>query len=431
MVRERAVVRHRNGQRHYLARFRPFILAAAEAAMGAAANSAMSRYRSSSGPASLRVVGRKRRSKVTTGFKGRRFKRPKKRLYKPSGVSRFGCHRIVEKSVELSRADVVYVGHSFGSQDLLGVVWGSIVRKLFMKAGLQVTSMHQRLQGEANITFVTSPGMVRLIWRVDGSTNTNADYAIAADSTYNDIVDQLIIWLEATYNSSGHNGVVFQSISYYANTTAPVQLEMPAALIHLSGAFVNVGYTSKMTVQNQTGARGVGTDESSALDVANNPLSGKLYHGNGNTLCPSFANNTAAVTPGIAAIDSGLIDFNITNFSTEMTYTYHRPPSAAAFVNCRNAKNVSVNPGEMRTSFIKWQKKMSFNKFMTGMYPYLAQAANAPRRISLGKFAALGLDKRCRTVGDPNIQLAVELQCRYHAVFSEVRPSLVQDLRVV
>jgi hypothetical protein len=351
------------------------------------------------------------------------------RFYKLNRASTLGSIHELEHSTTVNNAQAAYVGMSYGLDEILTAMCRAMIRQLFIKAGHSIPNMNAKVQGPTS-TWLSSPGRITLHYSTAGTAVQIQPFVVSADDTYNDVAAQLIIWFENTFDPAGL-AYTFQSIEWFNQLGGGVTDNLAAnATLQLSGSFIDITFSGKMHVQNQTLAAGVG-DESNSLDVAANPLIGKVYFGRGNELRTSRVLSSSTVVSGLADANHGLITFNQTGMVGDMGFAYNRPPGASGFMSVKNCKPLSLAPGQIKTFYTSFKKHISFNQMMSLIDPYLSKLDGLPVRTGFGGFVAVGLHKKCKISGDPNNNLGVEINAKYTCVFSERRPSLARDVQIV
>ena len=194
-------------------------------------------------------------------------------------------------------------------------------------------------------------------------------------------------------------------------------------------------------MQNRTLAGGAGTtDQSSMLDIANNPLDGRLYSGLGNGAIPKFADNSASLVESFFGDrESGIIaavpDTALGNWTQEMYDNYRRPPSSGSFQGVKKTCKISLKPGEIRTSFVNYRKNMSVNEYFQrnqqALYQYTRGGTAAPMHF-MGNFRFYGFEKRCNTtVDEPDISVGYEMNTHITCAIYERPVFTIFDTRVI
>lgn len=381
-----------------------------------------------------------------TGTRGKNFK-PDFKLYKPKKFSRIGFvksteHR-VEKTSNGTNKRAVYVGHGPAVGKILEAFCGAIVVKSFRKQGHKVLSMMDKIQGNLPAGHGATVGTWYLCYKSAGQVQIRVSDTIATDMTYQDVVTQLydqivsIDWGGATLPNPQIN-----EFYLYLGVGASSAVNNRVGVVHLHGAQISYEFWSSFKMQNRTPADG-GTNTDSMLDIANNPLTGKAYYGNGNGTRPTFTNNTAASASAateqrmVAGSSNGLIWWNIDDatagvITSEMDALYKRPPRAAGFAYVKKAVNVTLKPGEIRTSYLKTSKTEFIGKFLRRLSPFMDGTTATSDQCFIGQFCLFGWQKECETPSETSlITLGIEMNQCYKCAIKEKRPNLLHEHQVL
>lgn len=380
------------------------------------------------------------RNRLFTGSLGGNF-RKKFNLYKAPKYNRFGFVRRTEAKFEKTSDGTVkravYVGHGMAMEQALAMVVGAIVIKSFRKIGHKVLTLQEKIQGETNTTYTTPIGSWTLSYQDSGDVIGTLSGTIATDTRYVDVVSNVVNALVAKdFSGTAHyNLELLQFWLVRDDSTAPVR----DGVVQLQGAYIDFDWWSSMTMQNRTPADG-GTSTDNALDIANNPLIGKAYYGFGNGTNLAFSNNTTSVASDqrlLASVTTGFIFWDIDNatpgaITGEMDKLYKRPPGPHAFSRVKNCVNVSLNPGEIRNSFLRQKKKMSLLHFLSKLKPYLDGTLSNQNHTYLGKFALFGWQKKCDVSTESSlVTVGCEINQAYKCFIKEKRPVLIPQHQVL
>ena len=374
-------------------------------------------------PQERRVVRRPMRG----NFRGN-FKKPRK--FKPGSFSKYGVIRTVESGAVLSGPDCVYVGHTFGVYSLWQTTLSAIIRRLFEKAGISIKTMLDKVQGDSGGTYTTSPGDVQITHQnFNGGALQVLTYPIPADSTFEEVMQGLQTLLYSAISATD-TSFQFSMIRWHPSKDATEGYTMNAQ-IDLSMAKVHFGCYSSLTLQNRTSSSSAaGQDETSALDVANNPVQGKSYAGGGNGATLRGFNNSLNVAVPIGDPTNGVISPSLGALTPEQFLIYKRPASANAFNFVKKTGSVRLGPGALKKDHLKFDQSMLINTLLRRIKPMLdvsqAAALITPIRSGISSFNMFGFEKMCNTrTLEPDIDIGYEINQTYRARITEGKRGLM------
>jgi len=127
--------------------------------------------------------------------------------------------------------------------------------------------------------------------------------------------------------------------------------------------------------QNRTLAATGTADESSMLDVANNPLEGKIYRGTGTVISMKHQQNTAGgnanfynrVADGVGVLASA---------SQNMPGLMTKCPPYHALQHMKSSKNVRLGPGMIKSEYVSWKGSFTFRSFIKFFYEWLRSGSS-------------------------------------------------------
>lgn len=391
---------------------------------------------------SMPKVVRERLMRQFTGYRGKRFKKSFK-LYKPKKFSRFGFVKTTEHRDEITsngtNKRAVYCGHAPAVSKILESFCGAIVIKSFRKQGHKVVSLLDKIQGNLPGTHAATVGSWYLSYKDGGGVLSRISGTAGTDSSYQDVVTQLfngIIGID--WGGAAFSNPQLMEFYWFNAVDAASVVNNRSGVVNLTGAEVSYEFWSSMKMQNRTPADG-GTNTDSMLDIANNPLVGKAYYGNGNGTHTTYSNNSAAGTnQNIIANDlSGFIWWNIDNatpgvITSQMDAVYKKPPGPNGFAFVRKAIPVGLNPGEIRSSYLKMSRTEFVGKFLRRLNPYMDGTSSNAKQCFIGQFALFGWQKKCETPSETSlVTVGIELNQGYKCMIKEKRPSLLHEHQVL
>jgi len=172
---------------------------------------------------------------------------------------------------------------------------------------------------------------------------------------------------------------------------------------------------SALKIQNRT-VNTVGDTEADEVD--NVPLAGIGYEGTGTgTIYIRKATTSGAQPTFVGSNNLGMILLKpgaTHNAPTE-------PPNPENFDKVSRESKIKIEPGEIKTSVLKWHKKMSFNDFWAVTHPHGAGSTFITRR-KIGSFRFFGIEKMIHfATADTSIQTVYEHQYDLGTVVSYSR----------
>lgn len=360
----------------------------------------------------------------TNGYSSSKFAKAKKSSFSPSEWLRRGVTYVTESGGVLTSTDCAYVGHAIVMDDILLTWCVQVVKMLCNKLGKDVVSVTEKF-GVPNSTTGHTPGTLRWSYRdsADGKVIW-VGYTISADIAILSVATELrqSIWdtlrtalspttdntfevLEVGISSSSYNGAT--------NSVAEVY-----ATVNCVNYLVAHRVKSKLTLQNRTIAKSsAGQDETSALDVANNPVGGYQYFSKGNGLSLKFTSKQTGTIPElIADAGNGVITMDGVdgNFDSATKNLYKRPPPPQSFQGAVKYSGVKLQPGEIKVS--KWTKEvMMYNRTFWSVFfnAFQGRAQTTPVEPPFVKYMCsrvFAFEKHCNTrVDEPDISVGWEI----------------------
>lgn len=352
----------------------------------------------------------------TTGRAGPKF--TKKGTSKLSKFLKGGFCSKVEAGATLTDADCVYVGHySLPVNVVVPAVFYALARKIMLSNSFYPTDPLQ--------TSGMSALNIYLRYRTtfNGAVATAGPRLVAANSSVVDLGNALGSLLLTVVP-----GVVYfelVNIQIYENTSGDLLFDANA-----DGISVEVDCVSNFQLQNRTLASGAG-DESSSLDISNNPLRGKIYHGSAN-IHPYRHNNDVTTTCPALIHDnpSGLlyVGANDATFTSEMSRAMKKPPPRSAFGNVSRNAYVQLAPGEIRRSKVRSHFFINFNNFIKMYLDCMRGASDIyaldEALVRKGPSVIIGLEKLCDSGSESaDISVGFEVSVSMNALVSIKRKS--------
>jgi len=339
-------------------------------------------YRGQQPGTATRLNNRSRRAGLRAGASTYQGRLKKAKRVKRDPFVKNGMKHTVEITGVVTDPDCVYIGHStYTPQFVLETTLQALLRKLFEKGGLQVTSVNDVLLPSATATdgyflrLDTAPA--------GGGSFTSYSHAVASGATlqsitgsvttgvapeWTDLIDQFTLW--ATGDGPVSND----------NMDEPAQLRLFTEVFNTTGSRYNmvcslnlrelfaVGkFVSEIKIQNRT-VSASGSDDAEA--VSSNPLHVHKYLFNG---CPRNRDKLRMISPPLYS--SGILTTGASNAG----FTYLKEPfSPKMFWNCSKHVKDSLQPGAIRNDKIVYYKKMRLLNFIRHM-GLMSDASGTPK----------------------------------------------------
>lgn len=374
-----------------------------------------------------RIAAQKRYRVATTGyFKGRlrkgRWKKFSSKVAKRLKYNIQGIEHVEERRGVQTDSQCVYVGHSIASYQLMLDVSRAIVRAIWKKAGIDVTDFNTAIPMSATNSYQLSFTYLKDV------TSTGAWFGypitITLGTTYNQLATSLhdsfvVLMTDAVPTVEGpwqHLKIYeFSLVNGVGTAYEQIMARIPATALNIDLAF-----TSKLTMQNQTlAAGGADVQDELTTNVENNPLKGKLYKSmkmsNGLT-CKYKPNlSTTAFRNLIADSDTGMILESGGSLGNAM---YYKPPDPY-FFNSTKAVNVNLAPGAIKVDTIHFKRRMTIDRFFQVFGNAMWRRTNQTPPfnqtwVPFGLAHVVGFEKTLDSgASEANLRVAYELEQKY------------------
>lgn len=409
------------------------IRAAKRAAVNVLRNTAAGIGRRASKSTQTGFAGTRRRGVRSAGrsYRTRGYMRPKfkKRVY--SRVNKFltsGAVLKEESKFAVNDPDCVYVGYNtMPTMKLYDVLMMSVIRKFAKMIGRDLNNWEQVVTGSTGWIF-------RIMYQ-------SAPDAAMEFATFTSSVDTSWIQLAIDLGNLILAAVDPGDLWFHLDT---IDLDCGSAndryIIRAPDLWIKIVANANLNIQNRTLATTGTGDESSMLDVANNPLRGKMYRGYGQAWPFKFNNQPSPGT--IKALQcnartGGLfLNANDTGNTAEMRQNLSKPPVYTAFQNCYGSRYVSLDPGAIRRSKTVHYEDKSLNGWMSLLLPDLRSAvtiANWPSvgYVNIGKQVVFGLEKLLDSGNvEPDVSVGCELVMTISGIAYYKRKLVAEPLKL-
>lgn len=383
---------------------------------------------SSVGTSSVRPAKRARLNPVNmvgqTGYYAKKFRTKKvmpKSKVRINGYEIFREFGLVAGEYAVNDG-AVFFGHGVAFHEMHVAFWGTVVRRLFQKRGHDIPAWNAKVQGAADTTFINQGGLnIRVYYRQSNSAALQ-NFAMTSsdliDKTYYEVVLALHVAALAVYpNCPDFQLVEAIMDQFYDEGGTIIHTPPPPARVNLINAVVDLGFTSKIFIQNRSQAGTAVSPEDPTDVVDNNPVMGKVYEGFGNGFKLGYSDSPVTAQQLICDNVHGVVQFNNLGGSDYMDSIYKRPPkSRDAFVGCKRMGNVRLQPGQIRNGYLSYSKKMSVANWVK-IFVAAFENGTGAHYFPLGKVQLYGFEKFVHASStEAGMAFGVEVNQKYWGV---------------
>jgi len=319
-----------------------------------------------------------------------------------------------ETGGSVSDANAVYLAHGLPTRIVLEAMCGAITRKAMMKFGLEMKGWEiGAMTGSANDRFLWN--LQYQLGPSSGTTNGNAAVVLGNQTFIN-----LMVALANLFMASVANGARFQEFIevrlLWTNRPAATDDFREEFRVMLSDLDVYLMCKSVMTLQNRTEAvksEVSEVDQTNILDVAHNPLVGKMY--SGRTTQINMKSLDSAIDNNFLTL-SALSGFDSVAASGALTTAGARKlPYWNDFTHMRGSTNLTLKAGEIRDSVIYYEKKFRAATILQKLLDYMSTSTTSSTGSDSTNLywpcKMIGLEKKLdsRTAGQPDVVVAFQL----------------------
>lgn len=368
-------------------------------------------------PTVYRQIGVKsklRPQRVFGGRLGGRVKSPNKRVPKAKMFEMKGVSRNLEyaSTQDSTTQQTVIIGHStVVSEQILRIAIGAVLKKLFQKMQLEVTSWNDVLSTN---DFTVGDVFQFSARRAPNAALTTFSYTLVLADVdtalgFNNLVTKIISNLRNYVNSTfdglnlANEGLRFGSVKYVPLGT----LKHPLTELSLIGCKISMLAKSDLKIQNQSVT--VSTDNQ-ADNVNNVPIYGKSYQGSGTGFQVTLPRTTAI---------AGMLDTRMYNVERNRGIIIENGTSSnlllepwqrGQFRGAKQDGKLGINPGEIKTSSLSQTMTITLDRIVRDCCQQVTNtaAAEANPSIKFGKFRMMILDKVIGGTGFTGVKISYE-----------------------
>lgn len=354
-----------------------------------------------------------------TGFRGRNYKKAKRRQLKTFG--RGASHYYEFQGIATNISDQKYpvvLGHSQVYIKTVEVFAFAIIQLMFRRAGIAISSWDDIL-----ITHLATPTTTRALrveWNYslseEASSTTNS-FDQSVGGIYRDVATSFYLQILNAITKATDNVAKF-SINYVEmfffnddGTTGTGNLQ--TFRLNVPDVMLDISMRSVMKFQNRTNATtAVDSLDDSAVNIDRNPLVGRSYDAIGNGFKPKVGRPTGGSHKFTGDNANGVITVVLPADTQPLVADnlYLKPPPPDTFVGCRKFATVRLSPGQIRTSVLTYRKKMSATSFLRMITDIVKWSADVQAPYChLGKSRLFFFEKVLNTgVSEPAIEVGYQ-----------------------
>jgi len=372
------------------------------------------------------VSGRKR-SYNTTGHGGGRFSGKKRR--KVATAAFRGVQLSREHTEEFGDASAIYVGHnSHPMEDVLRSIGLSIARLVAKKWNQDFNNFESFINGDTSSAdssikiTITYRATVGGVIQSHSFTLSNKSWYQLGDQLMHQLI-QLIEIANPTY-WQGEQIIFANNSGATGNAHNLLKMDFSALLIKINGF-------SCMKVQNRTVSTSGDTEANEDMhNIANNPLTGKLYEGNGQIFEYKFNNDYTTATDIFKFNNTGYLEIGAVNstLTDPMQKVLKRPPSYKFLKGMKNQMSIKVNPGEIKTSVVRESYTHTLNGWIKKLFNVIRASSHlsavTPAMCGIGKAHVLGLSHMLYDANDPSISVYLQVDSTVSAICTHKKKAI-------
>lgn len=355
----------------------------------------------------------KRKYPVYRGKMGPKFPR------KPSnwGINRYQTHGYVidyENGGTATDAQAVYVAHGMPNRTVVEAIAGALTRKAMSKFGLEIKGWE--------VGAITSNSADRFTWTIAtqagptaGLTYTNSAVILGNQTTINLSIALANLFMAVVAVGSRYTEFV-EIRCGWLNRPAATDDFREEYRVMLSDIDVYLMIKSTLTLQNRTLAvksEETEVDQTNSLDIAHNPLIGRVYYGRGThinmkSMDGGVANDFVSLSP-LTGLDA------VAASGASTTLGARKLPSWYDLTNVRGSSPTFLKAGEIRDSVIYFEKKYRFATLMQKMLDYMSTSTATVTGTDATEIywpiKMFGFEKKIdtRTAGQPSVTVGYQI----------------------
>lgn len=388
-----------------------------------------------------RIVGRKTRYGRQSGFYNGPFAKPKRKGVKSPNQLQNCLSKGYAKTEELyglvNDPHCVYVAHStFHLDNYCKVIYGALLRKLFRKAGIDVSSSDGPidLEGGAFIpvhrisVYVVYPdsGLQTVQTKTLSPGVSTLEGIISSSTTILDLFKDYITNNDANYEFSR---MVLEVSDQETSSVTPDYDWKVSASMDLYNEHMHMFISSKLQIQNRTQGALATTDAGNLEErIDAQPLTGRLLsfsHGD-----PRFNElYRATFGPNKVYFINGTSNSGINLVRAEqLPSNFSEPLVPKNFANCNGASVVSLEPGMIKSCYLTYKFGGKLINVLKTMRVRMRDKASGDFDLNTGirgKSQMLILEERIRTTSANKVTVSYEREYKIGCYFTTKKPTTI------
>lgn len=306
-------------------------------------------------------------------------------------------------------ASACYLAHGGPSRVLFEAAMGGVTRKVLKNFGINFRSWNNAaMTGSATDSFTwrvghkLSPGGAVVVTASVGALGSTTPLNLALD--LGNLFCSLVV-IDSTYFEP-----TFIECRWTRTDADHVERWEKVA----NDIDIHLYFKSVLSMQNRTPAQTGAVDETSMLDVANNPIKGKVFFGKGTCINAKSQSNTPGGNNFLTIDkDSGVATIGVDTVVSS-TAGLRKVPQFHAFTGAYGSTNIMLAPGEIRDDTLVFRKKMSLPSFIKMMVPWLRTGLSTSTTSSSMEinwpYRMIGLDRKLDTrTAEPPVTVGYEV----------------------
>lgn len=349
----------------------------------------------------------------TAGTYQGKFKKGKK-VVKNMALN-LGFVHTTEINGNVSDPDCVYLTHSsVAPYQCLELICHALLRKLFKRAGMNVTSLDTPIVAYRN---GNSDGWIIEIIRQDsgnGSLEKNHYVISATDSIYTIVgnkaqgvapnwpgfIDRLLLYAQPQPGSTVYE---LKELNLYRKDISGIQnFDLLAVNMKLGQQKCHLAFRSELKIQNRTKAASGSSD---AEDVANNPLVGRSYSFNSGVPRCSLQFNNQPFADAIVE-STGVRLYK----GSQLPQGLKEPPLPKIFTSVKSSAKIRLEPGAIKKDVITFTMQGKLLKVLLELgFQSVASSTGTYNNRVKGKSTMIALEDMINFNVEHDISVAYEV----------------------
>jgi hypothetical protein len=276
----------------------------------------------------------------------------------------------------------------------------AILRVLCRAKGFEFNSPDDLIKDTTNTLTGSNVGSFHYLYRQNGNNSpVDRSFSIGAEWTWWDLASNWFFDMNADTIMQKTGTFLFDKIFIYGKTNDASNVTVIAPLMSLNMRGLKISYNASHTLYIQNRTKDSGGDDN-VETVDSNPIKGKLYVINTNSLQLGLMGQNPGVSVGTPNAQSGRFQIEPQLWTKDgaMQQLMARPPSKAAFRRCSAVRNITLQPGEIKKGSVNMTGKDYFDKIFTKFFsPIFAEGGTNEWAAHAGKSIIFGFEKCVRT----------------------------------